>query len=131
MKYLTILLLAMLSSCSTPHKINGFYAVGDYPDDVIIGKPIVTVPDFERVSLNSSTGTLFIDGKLDPAATKRFADATERLQGHRIGFVFNDSIIMAPQINCRIESGNFQIISADTSLIRRIYTHIMLSNVAK
>lgn len=38
-----------------------------------------------------------------------------------IGFVFNDSVIMAPTVNCRIESGCFTINSSDKALMSKIY----------
>lgn len=38
-----------------------------------------------------------------------------------MGFVFNDSVIMAPTINCRIESGSFTINSPDKVLMSKIY----------
>jgi hypothetical protein len=120
--------LIILCSCATPHRANGFYEVADYPDDRIIGKPIVTVAEFEKITLNTHDSITLIEGRLTPSATEIFANATEKLIGHRIGFVFCDSVVMAPKINCRIDGGRFQIISPDTALIKRIYTHIMLSN---
>lgn len=121
--------LIILYSCATTHRVNGFYEIADYPDDRIIGKPIVTVADFEKVTLNTYDSITLVEGRLTHDATETFANATEKLTGHRIGFVFCDSVVMAPKINCRINGGRFQIISPDTALIKRIYIHIMLSNV--
>ncbi len=129
-RILKFILIIFLCSCSTQRRANGFYEIADYPDDRIIGKPIVKIADFERVVIDTISPMPIIEGRFKPSAKAKFADATERLTGHRIGFVFYDSIVMAPQVNCRIESGNFQIISPDTALIKRIYTHIMLSNIA-
>lgn len=39
----------------------------------------------------------------------------------RYGLMFNDSVIMAPTVNCRIESGSFTINSPDKALIIEIY----------
>lgn len=39
----------------------------------------------------------------------------------RIGFVFKDSVIMAPTVNCRIESGSFTVNSPDKALMIKIY----------
>lgn len=52
---------------------------------------------------------------------RKWADATENRIGKRIGFVFNDSVIMAPTVNCRIESGSFTINSPDKTLMIKIY----------
>lgn len=54
-----------------------------------------------------------------------WANVTERCVGHRIGFVFNDSVVMAPKVNCRIESGRFTINSDDKNLILEIYDSIV------
>lgn len=48
-----------------------------------------------------------IEGKLKVDKVQKWADATENRIRKRIGFVFNDSVIMAPTVNCRIESGSF------------------------
>lgn len=66
----------------------------------------------------------FIQGKLKPDKISDFADGTGKLIGRRLAFVFNDSVIMTPQINARIESGSFQITSPDTALLRSIYNSI-------
>lgn len=121
----------LLCSCSVSHHVNGFYELSDYPDNTIIGKPIATVSDFERVSIQTVGDMNVIEGRLNPDARIIFANATERLTGHRIGFVFNDSIITAPQINSRIDSGNFQIISPDTALTRKIYIDITSAGTTK
>ena len=56
--------------------------------------------------------------------TPKRADNTESRIGKRIGFVFNDSVIMAPTINCCIESGGFTINSPDKSLILEIFNSL-------
>lgn len=56
-----------------------------------------------------------------PSDRNHWTDATESRIGKRIGFVFNDSVIMAPTINCRIESGGFTINSPDKALILKTY----------
>lgn len=40
------------------------------------------------------------------------------------GFVYKDSVIMAPSVNCRIESGSFSINSFDKRLILEIYNSL-------
>lgn len=62
-----------------------------------------------------------IEGKLKAGKVKEWADATENRIGKRIGFVFNDSVIMAPTVNCRIESGSFTIEIPDQDLLIDIY----------
>lgn len=42
--------------------------------------------------------------------------------GKRIGFVYNDSVITVPTVNCRIESGSFTIDNNDNQLILEIYS---------
>lgn len=66
-----------------------------------------------------------IEGKLKAEKVQKWADATESRIGKRIGFVFNDSVIMAPTVNCRIESGSFSINSPDQALVIKIYNSIL------
>ncbi len=114
------------------HLSDGWYPVADYPDNTIVGKPLATVHDFERVELQrdisiidgDTVSRMYIAGKIKPEKRMSWADATENLIGQRLGFIFKDSIIMAPTINSRMESGNFEIISPDTILLKRIYQSI-------
>lgn len=112
-----------LCGCTTGHHINGWYPVADVPENRIEGKAIVTMKDFDVVTLNtvSYTDMAVIEGKLKVDKVQKWADATENRIGKRIGFVFNDSMIMAPTVNCRIESGGFTINSPDKDLILKIY----------
>lgn len=114
------------------HLADGWYPVADNPDNTIIGKPLATVKDFERVVLQRDTFVIdgdivirmYIAGKIKPEKRKSWADGTESLIGHRLGFVFKYSVIMAPTINTRMESGSFEIVSPDTILLKRIYQSI-------
>lgn len=45
---------------------------------------------------------------------------TEMVRG-LIVLLFNDSVIMAPTVNCRIESGRFTINSPDKAQILKIF----------
>ena len=65
-----------------------------------------------------------IEGRLKAEMIQKWADATESRIGKRIGFVFNDSVITAPTVNCRIESGSFSINSPDKALILEIYSSL-------
>ena len=98
-----IILFAILSSAvclgcanysgysqSIKHRENGWYRIIDGQKDSIASLPIVTVKEFASLRLD----------------TDFFGKA---VIGKRIGFVFNDSVITAPRINMRLESGNFQI----------------------
>ncbi len=94
---------------------------------------MATVDDFESVVIvrdtfivdSDTVSQLLIQGRVKPGKRQQWADGTERLIGKRLGFVYNDSVITAPQINARIESGSFQIISSDTTLLNIIYQNII------
>lgn len=113
-----------LIACSTNHRDNGWYPVDN--SNIIKGEAIATTADFEVVALDTVTtpGIAFIQGKLKQDKVDTWTDATERRIGKRIGFVFNDSVIMAPTVNCRIESGSFSINSSDKKLILEIYNSL-------
>jgi hypothetical protein len=127
-----MVLLLILCACSSHRKADGWYPLADYPDNSIVGKPLATVNDFERVTIirdtfiieSDTVSQLLIQGRVKPEKRRQWADGTERLIGKRLGFLYNDSVITAPQINTRIESGSFQINSPDTTLIKRLYNSI-------
>lgn len=127
-----MVLLLILCACSSQRKADGWYPLADYPDNRVVGNPLATVKDFERVTIARNTyiiysdtvSQLLIEGRVKPEKRRQWADGTERLIGKRLGFVYNDSVITAPQINARIESGSFQITSPDTTLIKRLYNSI-------
>ncbi len=110
-----------LYACSTTHRDNGWYPVDN--SDNIEGEAIATTDDFESVSLDTETDPdiAFIQGVLKQDRISDWTDATEQRIGKRIGFVYKDSVIMAPTVNCRIESGSFSINSSDKQLILEIY----------
>ena len=112
---IAIFFTAILGACSSAHRVNGWYPVADIPANKIEGNVIVTAKDFDVVNLDtvSFSDMAIIEGKLRAGKVKKWADATENRIGKRMGFVFNDSVIMAPTINCRIESGSFTINSPD------------------
>lgn len=118
--------MIFLGACSSSHRVNGWYPVADSPDNKIEGKAIVTTKDFAAVSLDTVTSPdiAIIEGKLKADKVQKWADATESRLGKRIGFVFNDSVIMAPTVNCRIESGGFSINSSDKALIIEIFNSL-------
>ena len=113
LKYSIIAALSVaLISCSPNQRDDGWYPVDN--SNIVEGNVIATTTDFEVVSLDTVTvpGTAFIQGKLKQTKVDSWTEATERRIGKRIGFVFNDSVIMAPTVNCRIESGSFSINSS-------------------
>ena len=124
--FFTIFLCVLLGACSSAHRVDGWYPVADIPENKIEGKAIVTTKDFATVSLETATSPdiAIIEGKLKADKMQKWADATESRIGKRIGFVFNDSVIMAPTINSRIESGSFTIKSPDKVLMLEIYNSL-------
>ncbi|MDE6144913.1 MAG: hypothetical protein K2F96_01405 [Muribaculaceae bacterium] len=126
MKNLLALTITSLTlyACSTAHRDNGWYPVDN--SNNIEGKAIVTTNDFAKVSLDTVTDPeiAFIQGVLKQDRISDWADATERRIGKRIGFVYKDSVIMAPTVNCRIESGSFSINNSDKRLILEIYNSL-------
>lgn len=129
---LSALLLLVITACSSHRKIDGWYPIAVYPDTSVVGKPLVTVKDFEDVVMlrdshimaGDTVTQVVIQGRVRPEKRRQWADGTERLIGQRLGFVYNDSVVIAPQVNARLESGAFQIISPDTVLLRNIYNSI-------
>lgn len=132
--YLIILISVVGASCSfkSEQRINGWYEIKDHDGKDFIGHLVAPVSDFKTVAIekhcietdNENTTIYLLQGKIKDDKLDQWADETERLIGHRLGFVYNDSIITAPQINCRIESGNFQINSQDSALIYEIHNSI-------
>ena len=119
----TIILFAMLTSvvCTSctnysshsqvvKHRENGWYRIIDGQKDSIASQPIVTVKEFAALRLDKDVfGKAAIIGRVSKHKLQAWADSTEQLIGKRIGFIFNDSVITAPQVNMKIESGTFQI----------------------
>lgn len=88
----------------------------------------MTVDDFERISLDSVDNHIYIAGTLKQSKIAKWTEYSETHIGKRLGFLFNDSIICAPIINTRLESGNFQITSPDAALIRKIHLRFATNN---
>lgn len=100
-----------------------YYIVGE---DSIVPTPIVTVKEFGALRVDSDYyGMYSIMGQVCRSKRQAWADATERWIGKRIGFIFNDSLITSPQVNMRIESGNFQISTPQGKGIRSLYKSLM------
>lgn len=89
---------------------NGWYLITSETKDSISKEPIVTVKDFVALKLDSDfNATYQIVGTISKHRSSKWADATEKAIGKRIGFVHNNKVITAPQVNQRIEGGNFAI----------------------
>lgn len=130
MKKNELLLLTILSigfvSCNF-NRPNGWYYITDGANDSVSSNPIVTITDFETLILDSSVSiqkgeiTYQIIGTMNEQASKKWADATEKSIGKRIGFIYNDEVVCDPYINCRIESGSFAISTNKGYDIRKLY----------
>lgn len=126
MKFKYLILSAfciILSSCTKKQDVNGWYFITDNQTMTFDKSPIVTTADFETLRIDSAlnsenTMTYVITGQIKTEKAKIWADATEKAIGKQIGFLYNGEIISAPQVNSRIEGGNFQISSKELSFNR-------------
>lgn len=135
----TIILFALLSSAvclgcinnsghsqSTKHLENGWYRIIDGRKDSIASRPIVTVKEFASLRIDTDFfGKTVIIGSVSKHKLRAWADSTEQLVGKRIGFVFNDSVITAPCVNMRLESGAFQITAPGSYDISSLYRSLL------
>ena len=123
---LTMFLVVGFSGCTSLHRADGWYPVADIPENMIEGKAIATTKDFEKCILDSVSypDMIVIVGILKEDKIRKFAEASENRIGKRIGFVYKDSVIMAPTVHCRIESGTFTINSYDRELILEIFNSL-------
>lgn len=121
-----LLSLMSYSQVQTSQKENGWYNIVDRQQDSISQEPIVNAKDFTELNLvYDSFGKYAISGKVSNSKIKKWADATEKSIGKRIGFVFNDTVITDPQVNARIESGYFQISNPHGYDLERIYQQLL------
>lgn len=106
------------------HRENGWYHV--LSADSLSAKPIITVKDMVGLKLKKDYyGKYAISGRISKHKINKWADETEKSIGKQIAFVYNDSIISAPQVNTRIESGTFMITSLLNKKLPEIYKGIM------
>ncbi len=134
-----IILFAMLTSvvCTSctnysshsqvvKHRENGWYRIIDGQKDSIASQPIVTVKEFAALRLDKDVfGKAAIIGRVSKHKLQAWADSTEQLIGKRIGFIFNDSVITAPQVNMKIESGTFQITTLRNYDLSALYRSLL------
>ena len=135
----TVILFVMLSSavclgCTdnsgysklTKYRENGWYRIIDGQKDSIDSRPIVTVKEFASLRIDKDFfGKAVITGSVSKHKLRAWADSTEQLVGKRMGFVFNDSVITAPRVNMRLESGAFQITTPGSYDISSLYRSLL------
>ena len=113
-------------SQSVKHRENGWYRIIDGQEDSIASWPIVTVKEFATLRLDKdSFGKAVIIGNISKHKLQAWADSTEQLIGKRMGFIFNDTLITAPRVNMRIESGAFQISSPANYDMQSLYKSLL------
>lgn len=113
-------------SQSVKHRENGWYRIMDGQKDSIASRPIVTVKEFASLRLEKDPfGKAVITGSVSKHKSRAWADSTEQLIGQRMGFVFNDSVITAPRVNMRLESGMFQIATPSDYDISSLYRNLL------
>lgn len=118
--------LLSYSQVYTPKKENGWYQIIDGQQDSISCEPFLVVTDFAELSLvYDSFDQSAIVGKVSKSKLRKWVDTTEKSIGKRIGFVFNDTVITAPQVNSRIDSGYFQISAPYGHDLKRIYLQLL------
>lgn len=106
------------------HRENGWYHI--LSADSLSAKPIITVKDMVGLKLEKDYyGKYAISGQISKHKINKWADETEKSIGKQIAFVYNNSIISAPQVNARIESGAFMITSLSDKKLPEIYKGIM------
>jgi len=107
---------------------NGWYNIYDNRKDSISTDPIITVKDFIALELDStlSSGKMVyqIYGTVSKHKRNKWADATERAIGKRIGFVYNGEVITSPLVNMRIDGGRFSISSLSGYDMRTLFHQI-------
>lgn len=108
------------------HRENGWYHITPGTADSISRRPILAVKEFMNMRLDTNfLGWPMIVGQTCKHKTKAWADATEQAIGHQIGLVINDSVITAPRINGRIESGAFAITTYGGRGLTELYRRLL------
>ena len=111
--------------CQNKFQENGWYHILSGQTDSISQEPIVTIKDFISLRLETDYfGKNVISGQISKYKSNKWAKETEKAIGRQIAFVFNDSIITDPRVNCRIESGAFQITSILDKELPGIYEQL-------
>ena len=115
-------MMAEFELAARVHRENGWYRLVDNAADGIALRPIVTVKELKDLRLDTDAfGRTRLLGNMSERKRQAWADSTEQAVGTRIGFVFNDSILSSPQVNMRIESGNFEIATMRPYDLKKLY----------
>ena len=117
--------LPYFSVCQNKFRENGWYHILSGQTESISREPIVTIKDFISLRLETDYfGKNVISGQISKYKLNKWAKETEKAIGRQIAFVFNDSIITNTRVNCRIESGAFQITSILDKELPDIYERL-------
>lgn len=136
--FLLILLLGLSSFRNdSPNRPNGWYYVLDSEKDSLSAEPIATVKDFCQLELDSiqenskDSVTYRIIGQLTESKKAVWAEATEKSIGKHLGFLYNGSLLTAPYVNGKIESGNFLITTNKGYDLKSIYKQLLQESGCK
>ena len=117
--------LPYFSICQNKLRENGWYHILSGQTDSISKEPIVTTKDFIALKLDTDYfGKYVISGQISNYKRKKWAEETGKATGRQIAFIFNDSVITNPRVNCSIESGAFQITSVLDEKLPDIYKQL-------
>ncbi len=108
------------------HRENGWYHITPGRADSIAPRPVLAVKEFMYLRLDTNVfGYPMIAGQTCRHKQKAWADATEQAIGCRIGLVIDDTVVTAPRVNCRIESGAFAISTPDGRGLATLYSRLL------
>lgn len=119
------LLMAACTQTQPSRRANGWYYVTPHATDSLSQTPFLTVEDFDTLRLETDAfGRTAITGVLLRDKLPVWREATRKSVGKRIAFVFNDTVITAPQVNVPLESGHFQISNPHGYDLERIFREL-------
>ena len=105
---------------------NGWYRIIDGVADSIAPRPVLTVKEFAELRLDTNYfGNPIIIGRASVHKLKAWADSTEAVTGHRLGFVIDWKVVTAPRVNSCIESGMFSIETPNGSGLPALYRKLV------
>lgn len=108
------------------HRENGWYHIVQGTADSITKRPIVTVKDFVDLRIETDfLGRRNITGHFSRRMLQAWADSTEHAHGDIIALIINDTIITAPRVHARIESGTFVISTPEECDIETLYHNLI------
>ena len=105
---------------------NGWYRIIDGVADSIAPRPVLTVKEFAELRLDTNYfGNPIIIGRASRCKVRAWADSTDAITGHRLGFVVDGKVVTAPRVNSRIESGMFSIATPGGSGLPALYRKLV------